>query len=379
MKTATFNFLDKSYEHDLSTADFDSPDTLVLAFGPSSILDDPTPLRELRAAFPQSVILGCSTAGEIHGEVINDDSLTVGVIAFEKTTIKVAYASVDAPEHSYISGEKLADELDSPALRGMIVLSDGLHVNGSRLVAGINSVVPPHIVVTGGLAGDKLKFERTWIIVDDEPKQNAVAAVGFYGDSIQIGHGSRGGWDIFGPERKVTKAKDNLLFELDGQPALELYKNYLGDLAEKLPGSALMFPLSLRRNAFDEKRLVRTILHVEENDQSMTFAGDIPEGSLVQLMRANYDRLIDGASDAAMMTSRTNKAEGEVFSIAISCVGRRGVLGERAEEELEAVLDELPEGSKQIGFYSYGEISPYGTGYCDLHNQTMTLTTLAEK
>jgi len=168
------------------------------------------------------------------------------------------------------------------------------------------------------------------------------------------------------------------LFELDGRPALELYKNYLGERAAELPASALLFPLALRTNSSDEKRIVRTILSVDEVNQSMTFAGDVPEGSLVQLMRANFDRLIDGASDAALMTARTNKNKTDVFSLAISCVGRRLILGERAEEELEAVMDELPPKTQQIGFYSYGEISPYAAGYCDLHNQTMTLTTISE-
>jgi hypothetical protein len=124
---------------------------------------------------------------------------------------------------------------------------------------------------------------------------------------------------------------------------------------------------------------VRTVLAVDEQRQSMTFAGDIPQGSRAQLMRANFDRLIQGASDAATLAGAARDVrDGETLAIAISCVGRRLVLGERTEEEVEATLDVLPPGSRQIGFYSYGEISPYAKGPCDLHNQTMTLTTIAE-
>lgn len=209
------------------------------------------------------------------------------------------------------------------------------------------------------------------------PTGNFVSAVGFYGEKVKIRHGSKGGWDIFGHERKVTKAKDNQLFEIDGKPALDLYKNYLGELAAELPASALLFPLSIRLDQNDEKRVVRTILSIDEEKKSLTFAGDIPEGSLIQLMRANFDRLIDGAAEAALMTQEDSK--NDVLSIAISCVGRKLILGERADEELEAALDSLPPKTKQIGFYSYGEISPYATGHCDLHNQTMTLTTISEE
>ena len=157
-----------------------------------------------------------------------------------------------------------------------------------------------------------------------------------------------------------------------------MYKKYLGEEASDLPASALFFPLALRSNSGDEKRIVRTILSVDEEYQSMTFAGDLPQGSFVQLMRANADRIIDGASEAAKNSVEKFSLDEEILSIAISCVGRRLVLGERAEEELEAVLDSLPERTQQIGFYSYGEISLIEEGYCELHNQTMTLTTISE-
>jgi hypothetical protein len=95
-------------------------------------------------------------------------------------------------------------------------------------------------------------------------------------------------------------------------------------------------------------------------------------------MKANFDRLVQGACDAATMSLRGDGTQGATLSIAISCVGRRLVLGQRVEEETEATLDALPPTTRQVGFYSYGEISPYAGGTCDLHNQTMTLTTLAE-
>lgn len=378
MRSTTFNFCDGDHNAHSAAAELDSPQTLVIAFGATAFLNNSEHFQRLARNFPSSKIIGCSTAGEILQETISDDSLSVGVIRFDNTCLDLASAPVVSSEESFAAGEKIARDLNKPSLRGVIVLSDGLTVNGSRLVAGINSVLPPSVVVTGGLAGDKDRFQETWVLKDGLPASQVVSAVGIYGDHVKIGHGSKGGWDIFGPERRVTKAKDNIVYELDGKPALQLYKNYLGDRAADLPASALLFPLALRADSTEEKRIVRTILSVDEEFQSMTFAGDVPEGSFVQLMRANFDRLIDGASDAALMTKQEGDSTGDVFSLAISCVGRRLILGERAEEELEAVMDNLPSGSSQVGFYSYGEISPYATGHCDLHNQTMTLTTISE-
>ncbi len=354
----------------------DSKRTLVVVFGASSYHDDPGPLLEVVAAYPDSVVIGCSTSGEIHGVAVEDESIAVAVMQFEHTDLSVACAPLGDADDSFDAGRQLAAVLNSPGLKSMFVLSEGITVNGSALVAGINDVVGANTVVTGGLAGDGADFTRTWVLADGRVRQGAVVAVGFYGDRLLVGHGSKGGWDIFGPERTVTRSRYNVLYELDGRPALDLYKEYLGDLAAELPASGLLFPLALRSG--DEEPLVRTILAVDEDAKSLTFAGDVPEGARAQLMRANFDRVIGGAETAAAHAAGHGAGSGEIVALAISCVGRRLVLGERTEEEVEATLDVLPDHTMQIGFYSYGEISPYASGACDLHNQTMTMTTFSE-
>ena len=356
----------------------DSDKTLVIVFGATRFLDDPGPVAELAAAYPQAALIGCSTSGEILGAAIRDDSLAVAVLRFESTTLATVVAPVESAAASRAAGEALARELLNPSLRGVFVLSDGLLVNGSELIGGLNAVLPETVIVTGGLAGDGARFQRTWVIKDGRPQPGFASAVGFYGDQVRIGHGSKGGWDIFGPERVITRSEGNVLYELDGRPALQLYKEYLGERAAELPASALLFPLAVRAGPADEKQVVRTVLAIDEAKQSMTFAGDLPQGYRGQLMKANFDRLVDGASGAALVTQERNPCSGPALVIAISCVGRRLVMGERTEEELEAVLEALPAGVQQVGFYSYGEISPYAAGHCDLHNQTMTLTTICE-
>ena len=351
---------------------------MVLAFGGSSLFDRTEPLARLASAFPAAKLAGCSTSGEILGASIRDDSLAVAVVRFEKTSLREAFSLSPTLEDSYTAGQEIARSLNDPELRGILLLSHGQHVNGTQLVNGVNSVLSEDVVVTGGLAGDGDRFERTWVIRDRKPTLGVVSGLGLYGPNVRIGHGSKGGWDIFGPERLITRSEGSVLYELDGKPALELYKRYLGDRASELPSSALLFPLALRSDSTTEKRVVRTVLAVDEATQSLTFAGDIQEGSLAQLMKANFDRLVEGASSAALMSEEVVAHHNPLLAIAISCVGRRLVLGERTEEELETTLEVFPEGTQQVGFYSYGEISPHTTGHCDLHNQTMTLTTISE-
>lgn len=357
----------------------DSPRTLVLVFGWRGLSDNPAPLEELAAAFPQSHIIGCSTSGEVRGTTLHDDTISAAVVRFEHTDLVSVSAPVRSPADSEHAGALIGEQLTRPGLRGVLVLSDGLKVNGSALVRGLTRSLPEGVVITGGLAGDGPHFGHTWVVRNGTTESGFVTAVGFYGSRVRIGHGSRGGWDVFGPERIVTRSEGNILYELDGKPALPLYKNYLGECAVDLPASALLFPLALRRDREDENAFVRTILGVDEATQSMTFAGDIPQGHLAQLMRANFDRLIDGAEESALMTRSNNGSEKACLAVVVSCVGRRLVLGERTEEELERAAAALPADSAQVGFYSYGEISPFASGQCDLHNQTMTITTISEE
>jgi hypothetical protein len=353
------------------------PDML-LVFGSNGCLDRAR-FEDLKRAYPDALIVGCSTSGEIQGTRVFDDTLVATAIGFEHTRVRLARELIPVGGDSYAAGVSLAQQLPAESLSHVFVLSDGLRVNGTALVDGLTHVLPQGVTVTGGLSGDGARFQRTLVVADAAPAEGAIAAVGFYGSRLRVGHGSLGGWDQFGADRLITRSEGNVLFELDGQSALALYKRYLGKHAADLPASGLLFPLALRGESDDEQGLVRTILSVDEATQSMTFAGDMPEGRYARLMKANFDRLIEGASGAARGTRHGLRDSRPELAILISCVGRRLVLSQRVEEELDGVRDVLGLDVPLTGFYSYGEISPYApTGRCELHNQTMTITTFSE-
>lgn len=348
----------------------------VLLFGAAASIKKPEVFDEIRALYPDALIVGCSTAGEIHGTRVLDNSLIATAVQFDSGSVKGVSVNCREPDDSFGAGFVLASELPKTGLRHVFVLSEGIHVNGSELVRGLGSALPGHIGITGGLAGDSDRFQETHIMFDGPARPEMIGAIGFYGESLKIGYGSQGGWDPFGPERLVTRSRGSVLYEMDGRCALDLYKDYLGEHARGLPAAAMLFPLGLRCR--DTNRIVvRTILSIDHEAGSLTFAGDIPEGRYVRLMKANIDRLIGGASSAARASRE--KVDRPALGILISCVGRRLVLRQRTEEEIEGVQQILGEDTVCTGFYSYGEICPHehGTGPA-LHNQTMTVTTLAE-
>ncbi len=354
---------------------------LVLYFGVRQALASGARYEELRAKFPRAHILGCSTGGQIQNDDISDDEIAAVALSFDATQLRLACEPAPHPMQSRTCGEAIGRQLAGDDLAGIFVLSDGLNINGSELVAGITGVVGEKVSLTGGLAGDGARFEETLVGGDCAPRTQLVAAIGFYGKAIRIGHGSAGGWDEFGPRRKITRSKGNVLFELDGEPALDLYERYLGDEAKGLPGTALLFPLRIRDPQQPDNDLVRTVLAVDRDKRSMTFAGDVPEGWTSQLMRGNFDRLAAGAGEAARAASAGINKSSHNGSVAIlvSCIGRRLLMGQRTMDELEAAGAEFGPEIPRLGFYSYGEISPHGpSGICQLHNQTMTVTAITE-
>lgn len=352
---------------------------LVLYFGSRTLLEGGAkPVAEWVGRYPDAVVCGCSTAGEIRGSQVHEGTLVAAVVRFDATVVRAVAEPVGPDDDSRAVGRRAAEKLGTADLAHVLLISDGLAVNGSALVEGIREVVGRDVVVTGGLAGDGDRFETTLVGLGGEIHPGQVVLVGFHGDKLSVGYGSRGGWQPFGPRRRITRSRGNTLFELDGKPALQLYKRYLGELATNLPASGLLFPLGVSPDATDAGTLVRTILAVDEDAQSLTFAGEMPEGAFARLMKATAEELVDGAAAAGEDASGM-AADSSSLAILVSCVGRRLVLGQRTDEELEAVAGRLPAGTGMIGFYSYGEACPsLGSGISELHNQTMTITLLGE-
>ncbi len=352
---------------------------LVLVFSERRLLEEESLPDEALTAFPGSDVIFCSTSGGMQGEEVEDEVCHFNLLRFDKTILKTRSGNVLSYNgNSHALGLALSKSLSHEDLSHVLVFSDGQIVNGTGLVKGLQKGLPEGTGISGGMAGDGSRFEKTLVGLNEKPCPGTVVIIGLYGNKIQVANSHEGGWDSFGPDRKITKSKGNVLYELDGKSALGLYKKYLGkELSEGLPGNALLFPLALSEEG-EDRYLVRTILSIDEEEQSMTFAGDMPEGSFAKLMKANFDNLVEGAALAGRRIKE--QMEAPDFLLMVSCVGRKLVLNHRIDEEVEAVLEAFQDNIPPSGgFFSYGEISTeFESGHCELHNQTMTLTALKE-
>jgi len=349
---------------------------IVFTFGDRENIKNSKIFNELKALYPNADIVGCSSSGNILGETISEAPMIATAISFDEGHVKLSIEDFSETDNLFEVSKTLVEKLPTENLKHIFLLSDGLNMNGSALASGAN-IGATNVSITGGLAGDGTEFQETWVIANEEAQQQRVVAVGFYGEKLTIENGCYSGWDEFGILRKITKSQDNILYEIDGKPALELYKKYLGDYAKDLPSSALDFPMSIKKDT-ESDAIIRTVLGIDEEEQSLIFAGDVPEGYLARLMRTNIDGLIDGSEIAAEQISKVN--EKKALGLVVSCVGRRIVLKQLTDEELESIGETLGTNVQLTGFYSYGELAPFSKEIlsCSLHNQTMTLTVIYE-
>jgi len=351
---------------------------LVLIFGNRYMLEDETIYNQVRTLFPDGHLVFGSTSGDITAQEVDDESITITAIAFKKSTFQIKTSNILNKEaDSFKTGKDLVSAFKTDNLKHVFVISEGSFVNGSQLAKGMNAVSRDNVLITGGLSGDGARFEKTLAAYNENPKPGEIVAIGFYGNTFEASFSIHGGWTPFGPERIVTKSESNILFELDGKPALDLYKKYLGEKSKELPGAALLYPLNVKSET-EKQSIVRTILNINEDNNTMILAGDIPENSRVQLMMTNVDNIANASERAAKQALEIRKTKPQL-ALLVSCIGRKLVLDQRVEEEIEEVLEVVGKDTTICGFYSYGEIAPFhGETNCQLHNQTMTITLLSE-
>lgn len=352
---------------------------LLLIFGSKEFICNKEVFNKLKMSYPYADIIGGTTAGEIFNDQVNDNILTVTAICFKNTETKFFISELSDFNKCYEKGVGIAKTIPVEGLAHVFLIGEGININGSKLVQGFVNGLPEQVKITGGLAGDYEGYKETFVVANDYGKKNLIGVVAFYGDKLRIGYGSVGGFDTFGIERTVTKSKDNILYELDGKPILDLYKEYLGEYASKLPVSGLFFPLNIR-SSDNKYNYVRTVASVDEESKSLTFAGDVPEGYYGKLMRANFNNLINGSMKAAENSINSVDCKNVKLAILVSCRGRRVILNQMIDEELEVVRNVLGDNVTFTGFYSNGEIAPSSKKHVtEFHNQTMTITLMGEE
>jgi hypothetical protein len=323
-------------------------------------------------------IIGCTTDGEIYDKGLSTGSAVLGGIATDQLQFHTVVVE-NLAGRSEAAGRRLASDL--PASVAYVQLfSDGLSGNGCAILRGMAAVLGEELPIAGGTAGDDGKFEQTWQFAGNRVFTDAAVAIGFSGE-LKLGTGIRSGWSPIGLAKKVTRASGNILYELNGEPALKVFERFLGKHAEKLPSIGVEYPISLLGRWGDvgenEYQLLRATMSVNRADGSIIFAGEIPEGAMVSLTCGDTVSILDAAEKAAQLAISDLGDATPAVIYCYSCMARKIVLGRRTREEIERIRRTVGSSVPIMGFYTYGEFCRMQcNGPTYLHNETVTLSVI---
>jgi len=258
-------------------------------------------LEGVNSVIPGTPVITCTTDGKISTLGLSTDSVVVLALASDQikfTTVAVDFLSQD----SFKAGIKVGNQFINTNIKYMQIFSDGLLGNGSKIVEGIQKVFGKSISIAEGTTGDGSLFTRTYQYHNYKVLTNSIVGVGFEGKYSFI-TGVSSGWTPIGMAKKVTKSIGNVVYELDGQPALDVYKKFLGKHASLLPAVGVEYPLGLSGPQGDVEEdgyfLCRATMGVDHEKGSITFAGDVPQGAMVKITMGNDLDVIKTAKKAA--------------------------------------------------------------------------------
>ena len=379
LQAETFSF---TYKRDSGwSADFpdvDSAMTLVVVFADNASWEDRWALSELKHAFPNSIIVGCGASETVHNGKLLTDSISVGIIKFQSTEIKFASADLSDSADSQSAGRRIAEGLKHPNLKGVLLFTNGLVVEATDLVRGIQEDLPAGIPIAGGLASDR-DLLHCWVNANGELRDDAVCAVGLIGDKVELVCASGGGWAPASDRHVATKTLGKTLYEIDGQRAYDVLTERLEKKTSQISPWALDIANQTIALKFEGVDLVRSILGSDKQKGCLELAGDIPEGVEIEFMESTVDEIIDGVDEVAHgIRMKTVGLTDNSLSVVFGCVGRVCILGDRTSEEVSVLKAAIGENIAQVGMYGLGEILTTTCGYPQVHNLTMAAAVIRE-
>ncbi len=341
----------------------------------SSRLDPTEVLAGFTSRLPANVqIAGCSSFAEINSEEGLDQSVTaMGITGLSCTTLKVDSMMPDSRQAGRSIGAQ-AKELEASLL---ITFPDGMQGNTAEYIRGIQDILGAEFPIVGGVAAEHLAFQRTNEFYNREVLTGGAVAVAIRG-AVTLGTSARSGFQPVGGLRTITKVEgQHLILELDGQPALRIYKDFLGDTPANPQMVGIQFPLLLvfdvagsHMTSDDRVHVVRVVRSLDEEKGGLLLGGEVAVGMQVHLTRTVKDDLLRGAVEA--VEEACKKVPRPDVAFIFGCAGRKLLLGPHYQQEMAGAFARLGREVPKVGFYTYGELSPVHN-VTIYHDETFTI------
>lgn len=359
--------------------------SFVLAFG-SARFDQAALLHGIRSITHEAPLIGCSTAGEITAEGPAKRSAVVVTVQSDRMTATTGLGErLDtAPRQAGEDAARPAARAKPPDPHLFLMFPDGVSGNVAEAIRGVQSVLGLSFPIVGAAAGDDLSFRRT--VQYHHGTAHTDSAVGaLLSGPIAVGFGARHGWRPLGKPRLVTRAMANVVHELDGQSAVNLYEEYFGQGAEALRRESLarmtiIYPLGMPIPD-EEEYMLRNVLRITPQG-NLVYAGEVPEGSAVRLMMGSKDHALAAARVAAERAMMGLGAKRPRLALVFSSASRARLFGRAAGAEIRCIQEVVGLKVPVAGFYGYGELAPLSSdrylGHTYYHNETLVVVTVAE-
>ena len=330
----------------------------------------------LSAAVP---LVGCSSYAEIDSEQALTSSIVAMGLVLEGITVRTFHVEGRGVD-SFTAGREAGLDLRGFAPDLIITFPDVLEMNATRFLLGLQDALGKDMPIVGGAPADDGAFKATYQIHGRDVMSGGAVGVALKGP-LAIVTAAKSGYTPVGATHTSTRVEDGkVVLEIDGRPALDIYRDYLGKRAAQMPAVSIEFPIGVvggiegtQRRTDDALLLVRAIFQVDEARGALILGGDVPEGAAIRVMRATKEDVVRGADEATVMALEAMPAPD--LALIFSCMSRKSVLGPRFKDECRASFARLPEGLPRAGFYTFGELSPV-QGTTMHHESTYTLVLL---
>ncbi|WP_345974474.1 FIST N-terminal domain-containing protein [Sulfurimonas sp. HSL3-7] len=325
-------------------------------------------IDRIKARVPHAKILGATAGAKIQAGRLSYQQtlLTVSTFCCSEVHTGIVFSNKNLFEDAFDLTRRLRNSSVMPP-KAAIVFSEGLRIDGEVLLRGI-SEVEPNLLIAGGMASDDHRFKETFVFTEEGCTNSGFAIALLFGEALKVYNSFNFNWVGLGRTFKVTKSRGNRVWELDHTPIIEIYKRYLGDqIAQMLPDIGLEFPMIITDKAMPVARAVM----VKHDDGSLSFAGSIEEGTMLQFGFGDSEGIMAGANvDEEYFIDKPVES-----LFAYSCIARLSLVGDDIEQETL----QLQRFAMTNGFYTYGEFYHAPCEKCNLFlNQTMTVLGLSE-
>ncbi len=329
-------------------------------------------LNGLNTVYPEIELIGCTTDGELSSvHAYTEDSITLMLFSSDELEFKTGVADEISKDTAFrikdaAESVKLEFEQD-PTL--CITTPSGLTASGDIMLEGFRQSLGEGFPIFGGTAGDKLNLKCTYQFHKNKVFTDAAPFI-LIGGPLLYSFGVESGWIPIGKKAIVSKSDNNMVYRIDTDTAFDYYKHHLGENIG-LKDFAIIgdYPLAIFEE--DQKSFyLRAPFIINEENGSLTFVGNVPQGSTVQITHSTRDKIVEATKTSVKSSVTAYPGKMPSAALCFSCASRKLVLGTRVEEEYDAFTAYFPD-LPVAGFYTYGEIGPLGRDKpARFHNDT---------